>query len=66
MKGLEKAMNSGIFRQWEDEHPEEKLKLIFVVDSAAYSLYERNKHSGILDLRKMLIIKEKMKRKKRR
>ena len=41
MEGLEKVMNSGIFREWENEHPAEKLKLIFVVDSAVYSEYER-------------------------
>ena len=37
MEGLEKVMNSGIFREWENEHPAEKLKLIFVVDSVVYS-----------------------------
>ena len=41
MEGLEKAVNSGIFQQWKDEHPKEKLKLIFVVDSIAYSEYKR-------------------------
>ena len=41
IEGLERAMNSGIFQEWEDEHPEEKLKLIFVVDSAVYSEYQR-------------------------
>ena len=44
MEGLEKAKNSGIFREWEDEHPEEQLKLILVVDLAAYSECER-KHT---------------------
>lgn len=46
MEGLEKAMNSGIFGEWADEHPAEKLKLIFVVDSAVYSKYERKQTFG--------------------
>ena len=41
IEGLEKAMNSGIFREWKDKHPKKKLKFIFVVDSAVYSEYER-------------------------
>ena len=41
MEGLKKAMDGGIFREWEERHPTERLKQIFVVDSAVYSEYER-------------------------
>jgi hypothetical protein len=33
--GLEKILNSGIFTKWENDHPEELIKLIFVVDLSA-------------------------------
>jgi len=35
MNGLEKILNSGVFTEWENDHPEELLRLIFVVDSSA-------------------------------
>ena len=66
MEGLEKAMNSGIFREWEDKHPKEKLKLIFVVDSAVYSEYERKQTFRYSRSEKNANNKRKMKRKKRR
>ena len=37
MDGLEKILNSGVFTEWENNHPEEPLRLIFVVDSSADS-----------------------------
>ena len=35
MDGLEKILNSGIFTEWENNHPDETLRLIFVVDVSA-------------------------------
>ena len=35
--GLEKFLNTGVFAEWENNHPEETLRLIFVVDASAES-----------------------------
>ena len=40
--GLQKALSSGIFAAWENAHPMEPLKFIFVVDPFAYNEYQKS------------------------
>jgi hypothetical protein len=42
MNGLEAALKSSIFTQWENDNPEKPLKFIFIVDTAAYEEYLRD------------------------
>ena len=44
MNGLEASLKSGIFKQWENDHPDKLLKFIFIVDTAVYEEYLRDQN----------------------
>jgi hypothetical protein len=41
MSGLEELLQSNIFADWEKEHPDEKLKMIFVVHPSVYKSFKK-------------------------
>jgi hypothetical protein len=42
VNGLESVLKSGIFTEWENQHPNELLKLVLIVDGQAYEKFRKD------------------------